>query len=345
MKEKYMSELSFFQRYSKRENQITNNVFFMLRLLYQENPTKLQTVLDGVLDNSNIEDIEFKVGPVFEQQTVGSDSIPDAIIHQRPFLLMVEVKTGSKWNKFQIKSHLKSAKSVNEKNSILLLLSKAKEPEFDTELIAKAKKSNTKLAHISFEQLIDLIDTEEVVAPHETNLESIVEDFKEYLWEEDLLDDPYEMFAFGCSQTLDWNLKNKIYYDRVSRPNKVNVLTGFYAAKEIHAIGQVACTLIGSPKTGWEVETAHKTKSNKEVIRDLKKKAKDIPHELGDESLRWYVYDDIHQTSFKKETPRGYFQGVWIHLEEFVDEDIEPTDLAKVAEDLKGKSFGQDRGY
>ncbi len=302
-----MSELSYFQRYSQRENHITNNVLLMLRMLYRQHPSKLQTVIEGVLTQSDVEDLELEVGPVFKQQQVASDSIPDAIIHQQPFVVMVEVKPGDKWNRPQIKRHIKSAKSLGERNTVLLLLSKAHDPMFDTKLIELSKKSNVRLVHSTFETLINLIDSEAVVALHETNLRDVVDDFKDLLWEEDLLDDPYEMFAFGCSQTLEWNLENRIYYDHLSRPSKANVLTGFYSKKEIHAIGSVTCTVVGSPAKGWTVESKHKSKSDKDVIKDVKNRVKSTAGDFSEEPLRWYIYDELFKTSFKKSTPYGYY--------------------------------------
>lgn len=317
----------------------------MLRMLYRQHPSKLQTVLEGILTQSDMDGLVLTVGPTFNQQQVFSNSIPDAVIHQQPFLIMVEVKPGNKWDRAQIKRHIKSAKSHEEKNTVLLLLSKAHDPNFDQKLIEHSTKSNVQLLHTTFEILIDLIDSDAVVAAHETDLRDVVDDFKELLWEEGLLDDPYEMFAFGCSKTLNWNLENKIYYDKLSRPNKANVLTGFYSNREIHAIGKVSCTAIGSPSKGWTIESKHESKTDKEVKDLLGKRVKPHARNFSAEPLRWYVYDKIYKTSFKKSTPYGYFQGVWIHLEDYADPDLDPSNLDLLAKDLSGKTYGNNRGY
>ena len=63
-----------------------------LRMLYRQHPSKLQTVIEGLLTQSDMEDLELEVGPIFRQQQAASDSVPDAIIHQQPFLVIQKEK-------------------------------------------------------------------------------------------------------------------------------------------------------------------------------------------------------------------------------------------------------------
>lgn len=339
-----MTELSFFQRYSARENHITNNVLLMLRMLYRAHPQKLQTVIEGILSSTELEDLGLQVGPTFEQQVRGKASVPDALLQQQPFTILVEVKPGSHWDEDQIKRHIKTAKSLDHGNRIVLLLSTDGQADFDKTLKKKAKASDIRLANTTFETLLSLVSSEEVVGPHESDLREVVEDFRDVLSENDLLDDPYEIFAFGCSRTLQWNLRHSIYYDHVTRPSKANVPTAFYAQRRIHALGHVAACLVGSVEEGFNVEMEHASKTKNELVAYIEKAvAEGGPS--SDETLRWYIYDEIHETDFRKETPYGYYQGVWMHLEYYLDDDIDPKDLGAVADALKGESFGKDRGY
>ena len=85
-----MTEVSYFQRFSQKENHITNNTLLMLRHVYQAAPQKLQLVLRALM-----EDEELDIGLKFEQQVKGSDSVPDALITQPPLAVLVEKPSGA----------------------------------------------------------------------------------------------------------------------------------------------------------------------------------------------------------------------------------------------------------
>ena len=73
-----MTNVSYFQRFSQRENHATNNTLLVMRFFYQQSPQKLETVLADLVGE------ELEVGLVFEQQIKSSASTPDALISQRP---------------------------------------------------------------------------------------------------------------------------------------------------------------------------------------------------------------------------------------------------------------------
>jgi len=227
-----MSEISYFQRYSQRENHITNNSLLMMRMLYRSHPAKLQAVLEGLLSETDGVNITLKVGPSFEQQVGSSSSVPDAIISQDGFNLVIEVKPGPHWNEPQLINHLKSAADHGYRNTVLLLLSTDRDPKFSKKLLQEAERKKVTLVSTTFDKFIAAIEQDGVVAAHETDLRDVVDDFKELLSGADLLEDPFTMFAFGCSKTLNWNLNHNIYFDHITRPSKAHVLTGFYANKK-----------------------------------------------------------------------------------------------------------------
>ena len=343
-----MSDINYFQKYSQAENHITNNTLLMLRQLYRAHPGKLQAVLERVFTDDSLttagqEEFELTVGPTFSQQVGGSDSTPDAVLSQQAFDIVVEVKPHGSWSASQLKRHVRTAASRDGGLTVVLLLSTDKAPAFGKDLVDLASEMQIVLAHTTFDSLLDAMEGDDVIAPHETNLADILDDYRDFLWDHDLLDDPYEMFAFGCSRTLKWNLANNMYYDHLSRPSKANVLTGFYANREIHALGKPAAVVTGPDSGKFVVERSHPSDSDASVIEKVKAVAGEVD---TSEPLRWYVYDDIHRTSFKKSTPYGYFQGVWMHLEDAVGEaDIDPENISALAEAIDGKTFGNDRGY
>jgi len=338
-----MSEISYFQKYSQKENHITNTVLFMLRTLYRKHPRKLQTVLQNLFSENNENIFYLTIGPKFNQQISMEASVPDGQIFQEEFNIIIEVKPDKNWNEPQLIRHIESAAGASRKNTVLLLLSTDKSPQFSEKLTSKAKDEGVTLLSTSFDSLIEAIAQDEVIAEHETDLIEISNDFKDVLSAAKLLENPYLMFAFGCSRTLTWNLNHKIYYDKLSRPTKSNVLTGFYANKKIHALGKASATLTGSLKNGFKVEGRHKSKNKAELESILKLAIEKSDLSKNHEDLRWYIYDDLHPTDFEKATPYGYFQGVWFNLKNYSN--VDPTNLKLLAEKLKNKKFGNDRGF
>ena len=65
-----MSRVSYFQRFSQRENHATNNTLLVFRYFYQASPFKLKGVLDNLLDS------DLSIGLVFEQQVKLGSSVP-----------------------------------------------------------------------------------------------------------------------------------------------------------------------------------------------------------------------------------------------------------------------------
>lgn len=60
-----MSRVSYFQRFSQRENHATNNTLLLLRHLYQSSPFKIGRVLTSLVE------AELSIGLMFEQQIRG----------------------------------------------------------------------------------------------------------------------------------------------------------------------------------------------------------------------------------------------------------------------------------
>ena len=84
-----------FQRYGKRENQVTNNTLLMLRHLYNESPKKLNSVLSTLTDMGE----DFFVGVSFNQQVKGTSSVPAAQIFQSPVSIYLGQKLTENWMK------------------------------------------------------------------------------------------------------------------------------------------------------------------------------------------------------------------------------------------------------
>lgn len=341
-----MTKLNYFQRYSQREDHITNNVLLMLRHLYRESPIKLKTVLDTILDD----DTGLNVGVEFEQQISSKASRPDGQIKQVGWDIRIEFKPHNGWDEDQLKRHVKGFENKSEFN-ILLLLSTDKNPDFKFDVPEYVRLQST-----TFEDLASAINTDEVIAPHELALRNIYEDFYDTLVANDLITNPYALFAFGCSNTMKWNIENRAYYEPSDRPTKLHVLNGFYGDKAIRAIGRPDFTIIVNFDEDGEVSIEENSfEKNEEIYSsdnvDPLDWIKSLQFDnLRDIQLRVYHYPEglfanmSTDKCFEKATGGGYQSGVWLNLKKWA-EDVNPKNVKELSKALAGKEFGKDRGW
>src|SRR3954462_12018263 len=81
-----MARVSYFQRYSQRENHVTNNTLLMLRHFYRTSPDKIGALLNALFEE------EMSIGLEFRQQVGEKHGIPDALITQQSLSIYVEAK-------------------------------------------------------------------------------------------------------------------------------------------------------------------------------------------------------------------------------------------------------------
>ena len=114
-----MTQLTQFPRYSQKENWATNHTLLLMRRLYEFNPSKFRRFLQELDDESA--DIASHLGVLFAQQIRGKGSIPDGVFRQESVRVIVETKTGTSFDRDQIRRHLDGLKKVE--HGLLILLS------------------------------------------------------------------------------------------------------------------------------------------------------------------------------------------------------------------------------
>src|SRR5437870_2672199 len=131
-----MENLFYFQRYSTKENWVTNNTLLLLKRLQQFSPAKFQVALSNIFDQSQV---SFEVGVKFHQQVKVRDSVLDGRLTQQGFMIAVETKLYDNFREGQLKEHLQVFQSYTG-IGILLALSKNKtKPELDAKILREIK--------------------------------------------------------------------------------------------------------------------------------------------------------------------------------------------------------------
>lgn len=80
-------QIHYFQRYHSKENVDTSNTMLMLSRLYNYNADKFFSMLNSLILG---EDESPEI--TFDLQVIGDDSVPDAVISQKSFKIVVETK-------------------------------------------------------------------------------------------------------------------------------------------------------------------------------------------------------------------------------------------------------------
>ena len=246
-------QIHYFQRYHSKENVDTSNTMLMLSRLYNYNADKFFSMLNSLILG---EDESPEI--TFDLQVVGDDSVPDAVISQKSFKIVVETKLYNQFYKQQLVNHLEQFGAEDIK-VLLTLDPKPMKPQLFDELAIELKKYNsenaTQLIHpikhvnLTFEQLVDAM--EDIVDDRDTEIIAVLDDFKKYCFDEKLIPDGYKwMRAIVAGTTFQDNMDLDLFYDQESRKFSEHGYIGLYKDKSIRAIGKLKKTIIAVENNG-----------------------------------------------------------------------------------------------
>lgn len=308
-----MSKVSYFQRYSGRENHVTNNTLLVLRHVYQASPAKLEEVLADLLEEPP------GIGLTFEQQVAGEHSVPDAVIQQAPLHIYVETKLGSGLWHDQIRRHVASIAAAHpEKAARKILIGLTRGRLADDEV--RALRDGAKAAGVAFKAVAfsDLVDALERVSPeYEPGLRATVDDYRDFVAGEKLLDDERWLAAFPCGTSYDENQRYGVYYEPPSRPSKHMLrFIGIYRQKVVSLLGELAtvavCAYDGETVRVEKVERGTLTDEQRQRVRRVCEETS--YYDLKAETLRFYLCDRMHPTALRKRSPGGILQVRYLNL-------------------------------
>lgn len=232
-----MKNVYYFQRYSQKENWVTNNTLLLLSRLYQLNRLKFEKVLNAILADNNL---SLQIGVKFLQQQRAKNSVPDGVMEQSNFKLVIETKLYDNFESDQIIRHFDAFENSGEK--ILLALSKneiSKEQRREINQHLKSSDKDVKFASTSFEKLTKII--KENLSDYELEMNEILDDFINFCEESDLVNRTDQtLLVFTAGQSLKENLKYNIYYDSDTRNHNLPFkYIGLYDSKTVVAIGEL----------------------------------------------------------------------------------------------------------
>lgn len=332
-----MTQITQFPRYSQKENWGTNHTLLLMRRLYEFNPSKFRLFLEKLGDESA--DIAPHLGVVFGQQIRGQESIPDGGFMQESVKVIVETKTGTPFDRDQIRRHLDGLKKVE--HGLLILLSPTVEQIPNVELTTGDKP----LLPTTFANVIKC--AQECLADHDEEMMSVVDDFEAFCSEEGLLPrDDFMLMMVPCGHTYEVNKKCHLYYYPANSPHRNTGYLGIYTNKSIRRIGEikkrVECTVdlkagrvITDDLDTDDLDTDDLEKYERRILNAAqaeKNRGGDISHDH-----KFYICDKLVPTDFKKNSAGGLRNCRYLDLGTYFDGDL--PSVEEIANRLKNESW------
>lgn len=302
-----MSEVHYFQRYSQKENVVTNNTLLLFSRLYAISPIRLETLLRNLFD-----DIELNIGITFQQQISGKGkSVPDAQISQSSLKIVIETKIKNDDVRLdQLEEHTKNFE--NEDKKVLLLICPEEPPGEVKSAIekyirtSKAPQQGESILFCctTFEKIINSID--DLVQEYEADLKELLDDYREFCSDEGVLPTaPYTMRAIVAGSSLKENREFSLYYCPAERSYQPHDYIGLYTQKSIVAIGKVSVIVVPIIKDG-EIKIVEESRPLTEEERRRIVAAAKMAKQNNEWDLttdhKFFLVDKFYETNYRKTT-------------------------------------------
>lgn len=335
-------KIHYFQRYHQKENVATANTMLLLSRLYSYSSNKFFQLLKSEFFYDS-----FEPEIVFELQEKAEKSVPDASITQEGFKLIVEAKTYDWFYTDQLLRHLKAFD--DEKHKVLITISsvymnKKTKEEFEEELRKFNKTQAFPVVHINitFEKLAEAFRS--VIDERDIEMNDVLEDYLDYCYKDSLIVVPDSWKWMRCQlagTTLDFNIKNNLYYDKIDRGFSAHDYLGLYKDKSVRAIGKISDIITAiQDENGnliYQVEKGELNDDKKSAILKAIEDSKSFGYILN--KHRYFFVEKFYETDFKKITPKGAMGTRFFNLAEILNTDKLP-DVAIIAEQLKSLTWG-----
>ena len=337
-----MSRVSYFQRFSQRENHVTNNTLLLIRHFYQSSPNRIEHLLSDLVGGEDLE-----VGLTFEQQIKlpDSSSVLDARISQKPLEIYFETKRGGNLDHDQISRHIDSISKKERSHAKKILIGLTKTPideGTEKKLMEMAKKKGVIFVSTTFGKIVSKLG--KLCLEHETSLREILEDYKEFLEDEGLLDIGEIMFVLPCGTSYNENVALRLYFcppDR--RAHEHARFIGLYKDWCIGHVAEVRTIVKGLLIDGeFQVTEFEKGDILTECEVNRIQGACDeciYYSDLGLSEMRYYLFDEIHETQIWNIGAAGIMNAREFNLTERWPETEGIFSAAELAEQLRGQTF------
>jgi hypothetical protein len=342
-----MSNIHYFQRYSQRENVITNNTLLLLSQLNRYSPALFESFLNTLVGNDNE---PLPVGVQIEQQTSsGEGSIPDGFIKQDSFKIVIETKMHAGFRLDQLASHLNAFE--DEGQSILLLISpeglnQTSKAEIQVAISQynNRQDKNIQFTTTTFDDLIKCFK-ESIDNSRDFEMLDLIEDYENFCSGEGILPTwQFVMRALTAGRSIRENFEFNLYYDHAARGYRKHKFLGLYQDKAIRGVGEIVNTVTCNLENGRLTDV--KSESGKEVtggeldrIRSVIPLANERNGYQIERDHRFFLVDRFWETNFRKRTPYPIRRSKYFDLRFELETDYIPESAQEIAGLLNGRDW------
>jgi hypothetical protein len=311
-------QIHYFQRYHSKENVDTANAMLLLSRLYAFSTNKFYSFLnETILPNDSIPDL------IFTLQEKSKNSIPDALISQNSFKIVIETKLHSGFDVGQLQNHLKTFEEANY--NVLLSLAPVEmnaetKYKFEEYLFKYNLNRKNPILHVNmtFESLI--VGVKDVVDDNDYDFLSVLNDYEQYCFSSNLISNEWRyMRAIVAGTTFKFNLANNLYYDDAIRGFSGHEYIGLYTRKSIRAIGKVKTVIVHRNQSDENEFVCEKGKMedwHKDIIYKAVEDGKNYQYAM--KHIRYFFVEKFYETDYKKLTPYPIQRAKFIDLTEIL---------------------------
>ena len=327
-----MSQIHYFQRYSSKENTVTNNTLQLLARLYSYSPLKASEFLTDLTG----EPIE--IGIEINQQERAKQSIPDGQVIQRGFKILVESKVDAFPDIKQLLKHVKTFSGKDQK--ILLLLTR--EP-LGADKIQRIKREISSreiiFSNITYEDICK--KAKKLFEAYEREMRDLVDDYEEYCNDTDLFDQSkYYMRIVPCGQSLEINKRHGIYFHPSNRGYTKHRFLGIYKEKVVQAIWKIDSVFDVNYRNGKLQKTLVEGRNTNDYDKKLVAIIRDAKMECGynvEVEHRFFCGEPI-ETNYEKSSSGGIWGPCFVNLKEVLG-DFNDEDVEGIAQGIRGMTW------
>ena len=315
----------------------TNNTLLLFSRLYQLAPFKFSEFLNQLLEEADL-----RTGVLFSQQTVGSKSVPDGIIAQESFKVIIETKRHDKFSVDQLTAHLDSF--GQEQRQILLALSpqmigEALRIQVESEIIRKGV-TNVRLVCTTFQLIINAF--RDTLNEYDFELHDIINDYEGYCATSNLLDNTDSLLrVVPCGWTLDLNVKYKLYFAPADRGFTKHSYLGLYKEMRVQWIGEICNIVTADLADGETLNILNQLKGvsgqQAQTIIGCITETKLITNWSIHTGHTFFCVDEFYETNFMKQSKYGLQGTRLFNLKTLIGS--VPFSTEDIAEQLKGKPW------
>lgn len=301
-------QIHYFQRYHTKENVATANTMLLLSRLYSYSSDKFFRFLKSEYFSDS-----FNPEIIFTLQEKSVDSIPDAVITQESFKIVVETKMSDWFYEDQLLRHLNSFSDETYKVMITLaptFMEEGKKKAFEERLKEFNENQTHPVIHINttFEVMANAIN--DILDDRDYEMQDVLNDYLNYCYTDGLIPilDSWKYLRVQLARTtLDFNVSASVYYENAEHGFRAHDYLGLYSHKSVRAIGKIVARILAVETDDgitYTAEFGDLTDERKETIARAMEDGDSHGYDLRSVEHRYFFVEKFYETDFKKTTPR-----------------------------------------